>query len=79
MSIPIRIDDELRDRIDDARGDVPRERFARVLLGEALDARARASLPSGGGPPRSRGKLERVPSSAEARGAVKPIPKAGSR
>lgn len=76
MAIPIRLDDELQARIDAARGDVPRERFARTLLGEALDARQHEQPPRR---ERATGPGTRVPSSTAARGAVRPIPKGGKR
>lgn len=44
MPTTIRLTEELQGRIDRVRGDVPRERFARSLLGEALDAREAQQL-----------------------------------
>lgn len=37
MPVMVRIPDDLRERIDAARGDVPRERWIRRVLEEALD------------------------------------------
>lgn len=64
----VRIPAELCDRIDGARGGVPRERFVRELLEMALNAApVVASSPI----------APRAPSSSVARANVRPVPKGG--
>lgn len=63
----IRIDDGQADRLDALRGDVPRERFLRRLLDDALD---RLEARSGSG-------TVRAPSSSAAKAGVRPVPKGG--
>lgn len=76
----IRISDELQGRVDAARGDVPRDRFVRSLISEALSQREGGAPPGSGLPVAVRdGRVTgeppgRVPSS-EARAGVAPRPK----
>lgn len=85
----VRIPAELRDRIDQQRGKVPREAFVRDLLEVGLqaldDVRRAVSGPIPGQtsidvhlpPAERRAQRGAVAASREARAAVKPIPKGG--
>jgi len=80
MASTIRLTDELQGRLDAARGQTSRERFARGLLAQALDALD--AQPPGGvvlGPISDKARYDgvtgRVPSSAAARAGVAPVPK----
>lgn len=72
----IRLTEELLAQVDAQRGDVPRERYCRTLISEAIAQRAVAGI---GTQVHAVADTPRVPSSAAARAGVKPIPKAGSR
>jgi hypothetical protein len=69
----VRIPAELCDRIDAARGGVPRERFVRSLLEDALDAGAKLAAQMHPAP----AQFAAPASSAQARGNVRPVPKGG--
>lgn len=71
----IRIPDELIGRLDAARGDVPRERFVRRLLGEALDAHEHPPQAGVAARASAERRLAAATSSAAARAGVRPQPK----
>lgn len=93
MATTVRLTDELQARVDAARGDVPRERFVRSLLSEALTQREVGAPPGSGLPvavrdgrvtgepprrERATGPGRRVDvPSSEARAGVAPRPKGG--
>lgn len=79
MATNVRINDELQARIDQQRGSVPRERFVRDLLTQALDAHDRGALPSGRASLSMSRSAPRVASSAAAKASVRPIPKGGEK
>jgi hypothetical protein len=67
--ITVRLSDELRERIDTARGDIPRERWVRRVLENALTTsadphgtdRAAQALPAGDRADAFRGATQRTP------------------
>lgn len=80
--LPLRIDEELLRRVDEARGDVPRTRFVERALEKALDAGERSEVERmppvarpGAAPPRAPGRdEERIPHSPPKRDAAGSTP-----